>query len=62
MRRVTNTNLLKALTEHFLGNVPLRHLLNVKPPFMSGRKSAFNEVNDWALDEVWRFDFVVVAV
>ena len=28
--------LTKALTEHFLqGNVPLRHLLNAKPPFMS---------------------------
>ena len=26
----------KALTEHFLqGNVPLMHLLNAKPPFMS---------------------------
>ena len=28
--------LTKALTEHFLqGNVPLGHLLNAKPPFMS---------------------------
>ena len=56
MRRVTNTNLLfwiyliKALTEHFLqGNVPLRHLLNAKPPFMSWRRSAINDLNDWDL-------------
>ena len=55
MKRVTNTNLLfwvnlqKALTEHFLqGNIPLKHLLNAKPPFMSWRRSAFNEVIDWA--------------
>ena len=35
--------------EHFLqGNVPLRHLLNAKPAFMSWRRTAFNEVNDWA--------------
>ena len=50
MRRATN--LTKALTEHFLqGNVPLRHLLNAKPPFMSWT----NEVNDWALylDLLW---------
>ena len=39
--------------EHFLqGNVPLRHLLNAKPLFMFWRRSAFNEVNDWALSEV----------
>ena len=44
--------LTKALTEHFLqGNVPLRHLLNTKSPFMSWRRSAFNEVNDWALSQ-----------
>ena len=57
MRRVTNTNLLfwvnfftQSLTEHFLqGNVPLMHLLNEKPLFISWRRSAFNEVNDWAL-------------
>ena len=58
MRRVTNTNLLfwvnlwltKALMEYFLhGNISLRHMLNAKPPFMSWRRSAFNEVNDWAL-------------
>ena len=43
-------SLTKALMEHFLqGNVPLRHLLNAKSPFMSWRRSAFNEVNDWAL-------------
>ena len=45
MRRITNA----ALTENFLqGNVPLRHLLNVKPPIMSWWRSAFNEVNDSA--------------
>ena len=34
--------------ENFLQeNVPLRHLLKSKPPFMSWRRSAFNEVNDW---------------
>ena len=33
--------------EHFL-HVPLRHLINAKPPFMSWWRSAFNEVNDWA--------------
>ena len=27
----------------------LSYLLNAKPPFMSWRRSAFNEVNDWAL-------------
>ena len=26
----------------------LRHLFNAKPPFMSLRIPAFNEVNDWA--------------
>jgi len=42
--------IIKALAEHFLqGNVPLRHLLNAKPLFMSRRRSAFNEVYDWAL-------------
>ena len=53
MRTVTNTNLsllrqlTKAFTNHFLqGNVPLRHLLNAKNPFMSCRRSAFNGVND----------------
>ena len=36
--------------EHFLqGNIPLRHLLNAKPPFISWPRSTFNEVNDWAL-------------
>ena len=36
--------------ENFLqGNVPLRHLLNAKPPFMYWLRSAFNEVNDWTL-------------
>ena len=52
MRRVTNTNLTKSLglAEPFLqGNVSLRHLLNAKLPLMSSRRSAFNEVNDWAL-------------
>ena len=45
------SRLTKALTEHFLqGNVPLRHLLNAKLPFMSWWRSALNEVNDWALD------------
>ena len=35
--------------EHFLqGNIPLRHLLNAKPPFNYERRSAFNEVNAWA--------------
>ena len=39
--------------ENFLqGNVPLRHLLNAKPPFMSWWRSAFSEVNDWALSDV----------
>ena len=60
MRRVTNTNLLfwvnlpkPSLTEHFLqGNVPLRHLLNAKPPFISWRRSAFNEVNDCTLKKI----------
>ena len=28
------SQIIKALTEHFLlGNIPLRHLLNAKPPF-----------------------------
>ena len=41
--------LTNALIDHFLqGNVPLRQLLNAKPPFMSWRRSAFNEVNNWA--------------
>ena len=36
--------------EHFLqGNVPIRHLINSKPLFLSWRRSAFNEVNDCAL-------------
>ena len=35
--------------EHFLQeNVPIRHLLNAKTQFMSWRRSAFNEENDWA--------------
>ena len=35
--------------EHFLQvNIPLRHLLNAKPLFISWWRSAFNEVNDWA--------------
>ena len=33
------------------GNVPLRHLLNAKPPFMSWWRSDFNEVNDCALSD-----------
>ena len=42
--------LTKALTEHFLQrNIPLRNLLNAKPPIMSRRRSAFNEVTDWDL-------------
>ena len=54
MRSVTNTNLLFWVNlpmEHFLReNVPLRHvILNVKTLFMSWWRSAFNEVNDWAL-------------
>ena len=62
MRRVTNTNLLfwllikliKALTEHFLQrNVPLRHLINAKPPVLSWRRFAFNEVNDLAQWVKW---------
>ena len=41
---------IKVLMEHFFqGNLPLRHLLNAKPPFMSWRRSAFNEVKDCAL-------------
>ena len=55
MRRVTNTCLLfwfnlptKSLTEHFLqGNVPLRHLINAKNPFMSRRRSAIIKVSKW---------------
>ena len=27
----------------------IRQLLDAKPPFMSSRRSAFNEVNDWVL-------------
>ena len=57
MRRVTNANILlwinlpKRLTKHFpQGNVPLRHLLNAKPPFLSWQRCAFNEVNDWAFN------------
>ena len=47
--------LMKALKEHFLqGNVPLWHLLNAKPPFMSWWRSAFNKVNDWALNFFWK--------
>ena len=44
--------LTKALTEHFLqGNIPLRHLLNAKPPFTCVlTEICFNEVNDWALN------------
>ena len=59
MRRVTNTNLLfwinlPVLTEHFLqANVPLSHLLNAKPPFISWWRPAFNEVNDSALNDFW---------
>ena len=35
----------KALMDHFLqGSVPLRYLLNAKPPFMSWRRSVFDEV------------------
>ena len=30
----------------------IRHLLNAKPQFMSWWRSAFNEVNDWALDSL----------
>ena len=46
------SQLTKALPEHFLQrNVPLRHLLNAKPLFMSWQWSAFNEVNDWAPKE-----------
>ena len=44
MRRVTNT---KPLRSTFLqGKVPSA---NAKPQFMSSRRSAFNEVNDWVL-------------
>ena len=44
--------LIKALTECFFqGNVPLRHPLNAKLPFLSLLRSAFNEVNDWAPGE-----------
>ena len=40
--------------EYFLqGNVPLRPLLNTKPPFKSWQRSALNEVNDWALIAVY---------
>ena len=36
--------------EHSLqGNIPLRHLINVKPPFISWQRSAFKEVNNWGL-------------
>ena len=36
--------------EHFLqGNVPLNHLLNEKPLFMTRWSSANYEANDWAL-------------
>ena len=55
MRRVTNASLLfwvnwSNLMEHFLqGNVQLRHPLNEKPLFMSWWRSAFREVNNWAL-------------
>ena len=46
------SQLTKALPYHFLQrNVPLRHLLNAKPLFMSWQWSAFNEVNDWAPKE-----------
>ena len=31
------------------GSVPLSYLPNAKSPFMSWWRSAFNEVNDWAL-------------
>ena len=30
-------------------NIPLRHMINTKPLFISWRRSAFNEVNDWSL-------------
>ena len=46
------SQLIKALMEqeHFLqGNIPLKHLLNTKPSFISYWRSAFNEVNNWAL-------------
>ena len=34
--------------EQFLQeNVPIKHLLNAKPLFMSWQRSTFNEVNDW---------------
>ena len=38
--------LTKALKEHF--SWKLRHLLNVKPVFMSWQRSTLNEVNNWA--------------
>ena len=35
--------------EQFLqGNIPLRHLLNAETLFMSWRRSAIKDVNDWA--------------
>ena len=41
--------------EQFLqGNVTLRHLLNEETLFMSWRRSAIKEVNDWALSN-WIF-------
>ena len=41
--------LTKTLTEHFLHeNVSLRHLLNKETLFLSWRRSAIKEVNDWS--------------
>ena len=38
-------------------NVPLRHLLNAKPLFMSSWMSAFIKVNDCA-SRFWRYPFL----
>ena len=56
------SKLTKALTEHFLqGYVPLRHLLNEKPLFMSWQRSAFDEVNNWALDLMEKINKVLIV-
>ena len=55
MRKVKNkniifwVNILTPLSHPFLHeNVTFRHLLNSKPPFMTWRRSAIIEVNNWA--------------
>ena len=42
-------------------NVPLRHLLNSKTPFISEQRSAINELNDWTHSFDWWGDGQVLV-